>query len=161
MRAEGAGLPLARVLLVLGVAPPAEVVLIPVCGVAATRWGPDRVVLGGCVAAGVEVVLPAHVDRVWQLALLQVLGAVAVACLANVGMAAVRERFPRRDAFGTGVFVAARSVAGLLGNGAGGLLGSAFGLRWVFLAAAVCSFLAAGLCALVVARPRRPVHGRT
>ncbi|MDQ2587928.1 MFS transporter [Saccharothrix yanglingensis] len=155
-----AGLPLTQILPVLGVAPLVEVVLIPICGVAAARWGSDRVVLGGCVASGAGMTLLAHVNQVWQLALLQVLGAFAVACLVSVGMAAVQERFPSR--------MRSASVSSSLPVRSPVCSATAQAASWeapsVFAGCSTpqpCSFIAAGLCILAVAHLRQPVHQKS
>ncbi|MFE7135454.1 MFS transporter [Streptomyces sp. NPDC057638] len=148
-------IPLDRVLLILAVAPLAELFLIPLCGSLALRWGPDRVVLLGCAAAVFEMGCLALVTSLWQIALLQLVGAFVVAAVMSVGMAMVQGLFSGRPAFGTSAFLATRSVSSLMGNLGGGVLAGAHGLRWVFAGAAALALIGTTVMSMRL-MPRRP-----
>ncbi|MEO3972405.1 MFS transporter [Streptomyces sp. CAU 1734] len=148
------GIRLDQVLLILAIAPLAELFLIPICGSLAIRWGPPRIVLAGCAAAVFEMGCLALVTSLWQLALLQLVGAFVVATVISVGMAMVQGMFSGRTAFGTSAFLATRSVSSLLGNLGGGALAGAYGLRWTFAGAAALALIGTGAMVTRVLPPR-------
>lgn len=156
---EDLAIPLAHMIAVLAIAPVAELVLMPLCGVAAGRWGTGRVVAAGAVVAVVEMLLLAVADRLWQLALLQLAGAFVIASVVGVGMALVQDLAGPRIGYGTSVFLATRAAGGVLGASVGGLIGARAGLGATFLAAAAASAIATVIIVLVNARGTR--HART
>ncbi|HEY1176350.1 MAG TPA: MFS transporter, partial [Phytomonospora sp.] len=139
---EDLAIPLEHMIAVLAVAPIAELVLMPLCGVAAGRWGTGRLVAVGAAVAVAEMLLLAVADRLWQLALLQLAGAFVIASVVSVGMTLVQDLAGPRIGYGTSVFLATRAAGGVLGASVGGLIGAKAGLGATFLAAAGASALA-------------------
>ncbi|MEV0647523.1 MFS transporter [Phytomonospora sp. NPDC050363] len=122
---------------IFGVTPIMELVFLPLCGTAAVRWGPRRVVLSGGAVCVVSLLGVAVSTRLWHLIIFQIADAFVLAAAVGVAVSLVQDMSPGAIGFGTSVFQTARISGHLIGSTAGGIIGSALNLRWSFAIASL------------------------
>lgn len=150
---EELGAELEEVAPLLAIAPLAEVVLMPLFGAAAGVTGTRPVVLTGCALAVAEMALLACVTALWQVALLQLVGAAVLASVIGVGLPLVQD-MTGRFGFGASVFFAARSLGTVVGGMGGGLIAGSWGLRATFGTAAAVACAGTFLVTFATRAPR-------
>ncbi|MEV0647520.1 MFS transporter [Phytomonospora sp. NPDC050363] len=149
--------PMNQMVLVFSVSPALELILMPLCALAAAQWGSRTVVLWGCVAAVASLAGTWLAEELWQIVAIQALDALVLASVVAVGVGLVQEMASNALGYATSVFQVSRISGHLIGSSAAGLVAGAVGLRCSFGVAAI--WVASGAI-LVWASTRSPVAAR-
>lgn len=109
-----------------------SVVLLPIAGKLADRWGRRRSFLGGFCIFGLASLVASFASSLGALIALRVLQAVGGALLSGTGLALVAGSSGNRRGAALGRLSVVYALSGLLGPPVGGALVQAFGWRAVF-----------------------------
>jgi len=146
---------------IMAMSPVVELVVMPLAGVLAERFGLGRLIACGLAIAAIEYTFVASSTALWQLYATQAMDACVVAVVLGLGMTYAQRLSPERPGAASSLFFSAFNVSGIVG----GLIGSAavpvLGVPHVFLLPAVlCAAAWAAFLGIErAARRARPESG--
>lgn len=125
--------------LIFAVTPLLEVPFLPLAGFLADRYGSRTVLLAGSAAAVVYYAGLAFSTSVWQVYLLQIAYAVAIAAVVGVGINYAQRLGRSETGTAAGVYFSAQNGAVLVGSVLGGITAERYGIGAAFVPpAALC-----------------------